>query len=123
MASLLFVASCKEGKEERKMHIQVVNFNLKDMSEKEFRQMCDELAPTFAKLPGLISKVWLADPAINSNGGVYTWRDRSAWENYTKSELFQAVATNPHLANISSRDYTVIEGPTRVTNGLVAAAV
>jgi quinol monooxygenase YgiN len=110
-------------KKEGKMHIQVVNFNLKDMGEKEFRQMCDELAPTFAKIPGLISKVWLADPATNTYGGVYSWRDRGAWEDYTKSDLFQAVATNPHLANITSRDFAVIEGPTRITSGLVAAAV
>jgi heme-degrading monooxygenase HmoA len=110
-------------KEEPTMHIQIVNFNLKDMGDKEFHKMCDELAPAFASLPGLISKVWLADPATNTYGGVYIWRDRGAWEVFTKSELFQAVGAHPNLTNITSRDFGVLEGPTRVTNGLIAAAV
>ena len=105
------------------MHIQVVNFNLKEMSEAEFHKMCDEVAPAFASVPGLISKVWLADPARNTYGGVYTWRDRRDMEAYTRSELFQGVAANPHLANIASKDFAVMEGPTRITHGLVAATV
>jgi heme-degrading monooxygenase HmoA len=105
------------------MHIQVVNFNLKNMGEGEFRKMCDELAPAFANIPGLISKVWLADPATNTYGGVYSWRDRGAWEAFSKSELFQAVGAHPNLTNISSRDFAVLEGPTRVTHGLVPATV
>jgi heme-degrading monooxygenase HmoA len=105
------------------MHIQVVNFNLKNMGEGEFRKMCDELAPNFASIPGLISKVWLADPATNTYGGVYTWQDRSSYEAFTKSELFQAVGKHPNLTNITSRAFGVLEGPTRVTHGLVAVAV
>ena len=102
------------------MHIQVLNFNLKEMSEGEFLKMCDELAPAFASIPGLISKVWLTDTARNTYGGVLTWRDRHAMEAFTKSDLFHAVATNPHLANLNSKDFGVLEGPTRVTHGLVA---
>jgi quinol monooxygenase YgiN len=105
------------------MHIQLVNFNLKDMNQEEFHKLCDEVAPAFAAVPGLISKVWLADPAKNTYGGVYTWRDRESMESYFKSDLFKAVAANPHLANLASKDFTVLEKPTRVTNGLVAAAI
>jgi quinol monooxygenase YgiN len=105
------------------MHIQVVNFNLKGISEGEFRKLCDELAPAFAGMPGLISKVWLADPATNTYGGVYTWRDRSAYEAYTRSDIFHTVGKHPNLTNITSRDFGVLEGPTRVCHGLVAAAV
>jgi heme-degrading monooxygenase HmoA len=105
------------------MHIQVVNFNLKNMSDGEYRKMCDELASTFANMPGLISKVWLADPATNTYGGVYAWQDRSSYETFTRSELFQAVGKHPNLTNITSRAFSVLEGPTRVTRGLVAVAV
>ena len=105
------------------MHIQIVSFNLKDMGEKDFRKMCDDLAPAFANIPGLISKVWLADPASNTYGGVYSWRDRGAWEAFIRSDLFKAVGAHPNLCNITSRDFTIMEGPTRVTNGIVAAAV
>ena len=105
------------------MHIQVVNFNLKGMSEGEYRKMCDELAPAFAGMAGLISKVWLADPATNTYGGVYTWLDRSAYEVYTRSDIFQSIGKHPNLTNITSRDFGVLEAPTRVCHGLVAAAV
>jgi quinol monooxygenase YgiN len=105
------------------MHIQVVNFNLSGMTEAEFRAMSDEIAPMFAAAPGLISKVWLADPANNTYGGVYTWRDRSAYEAYTRSELFAAVAGNPHFANIVSKDFGILDGPTGVTRGLAQTSV
>lgn len=105
------------------MRIQVVNYNLKGMSEGEFIKVCDELAPVFASVPGLVSKVWLADPSTNTYGGVYMWRDRQAMEAFAKSELFQGMATNAHFANLNFRDFAVLEGPTRVTRGLVAATV
>lgn len=101
------------------MHIQIINFHLKGVSEAEFRALCDEVAPTFAEVPGLISKVWLANRTTNTYGGVYTWATREAMEDYAKSELFKAVATNPNLADITSSDFDVLEEPTSVTRGLV----
>ena len=97
------------------MHIQVVNFNLNGMSDAEYRRICDELAPVFAEMPGLVSKVWLADEVANTYGGVYTWADRAAMETYLRSDIFSAVAANPGFANITSRDFAVIEGPSRTT--------
>jgi quinol monooxygenase YgiN len=105
------------------MHVQVVNFQLREMDEAAFRAQCDELAPAFAAIPGLVSKVWLADGASGTYGGVYTWESRAAYEAYTRSELFAAVASNPNFANITSRDFGVLEGPTRVTHGYAAAPV
>ncbi len=105
------------------MHIQIINFNLKDISEEEYRNLCDQLAPTFADLPGLVSKAWLTDPASNTYGGVYVWRDREAMVDFTKTELFNAVATHPNLANITSKDFAVLEEPSRVTRGLVETRV
>ena len=43
------------------MQILIVNFNLDGLSEEDFASSCDELAPAFAAVPGLASKVWLAD--------------------------------------------------------------
>jgi heme-degrading monooxygenase HmoA len=100
------------------MHIQNVRFHLREMSEEQFRALCDEVAPAFAAIPGLISKVWLASPATNTYGGVYTWVSREAFVAFTASELFQAVATNPNFAQVSSQDFGLLEGPTRVTYGL-----
>jgi heme-degrading monooxygenase HmoA len=101
------------------MHIQIINFHLKGVTEADFRALCDEVAPAFAEVPGLISKVWLANRTTNTYGGVYTWATRDAMEEYAKSDLFEAVATNPNLADITSIDFDVLEEPTSVTRGLV----
>ncbi len=100
------------------MHMQVVQFNLRDMGEEKYRQLCDDLAPSFADLPGLISKVWLADPTTNTYGGVYSWSDRHNMEAFSESALYQAVVTHPNLTNLTSRDYAVIEAPTEICRGL-----
>ena len=36
------------------------------MDDEQFRAMSDELAPTFAAVPGLIAKIWLADAGKNT---------------------------------------------------------
>jgi len=97
------------------MHIQIVNFHLAGMSEEEFRAMSDHLAPAFAQVPGLISKTWLADTASNTYGGVYVWDSEASCRDYKASELFNAVKAHPNFAEVSSREFGVLEGPSRIT--------
>ncbi len=104
------------------MHVQIVNFQLSGITEEQYRATCDELAPAFAAVPGLVAKVWLADADANTYGGVYVWTDRTAMEQFQGSELFQAVVSHPNLAGISSRDFGVLEAPTAVTSELGALA-
>ena len=101
------------------MHIQILTFHLEDLSEAGWRAHADEFAPVFAEVPGLISKVWLANSTTNTYGAIYTWASREAMDEYAKSDLFKAVSTNPHLAGITSIDFNVLEDPTGVTRGLV----
>ena len=103
------------------MHIQIINFHLKGLSDGEFRAKCDEIAPLYGELPGLISKVWLANPGTNTYGGVYTWQSRAAMEAFAESELFRAVALNPAFSDITSDHFDVLEDPTEVTHGLLPA--
>ncbi len=105
------------------MYIQIVNFNLKDVSQEDFAKLCEETASDFAALPGLLSKVYLADSESNTYGGVYTWQDRQAMEDFAKTSLFEFVATHPNLENITSRSFGILEEPTRVTRGLAEVAV
>lgn len=101
------------------MHIQIVTLNLKDLSDSDYRQACDGLAPVISEVPGLISKVWLADEATNTYGGVYTWVDRTAMAAFGSSDLFKAIAANPNFENITSRDFSVLAGPTGVTQARI----
>lgn len=39
-------------------------------------------------------------------------------QEYLQSPLFQAVASHPNLANITSRDFGILEQPTRTTRGI-----
>jgi len=100
------------------MHIQIINFNLEGINRAEYEGVCNELAEAFAALPGLVSKHWLADEKNNTYGGVYIWETKEAYEAYLNSELFAGVGSNPALVNMVSKDFGVIESPTRVTRGL-----
>jgi hypothetical protein len=104
------------------MNILIVTFRLQGMPAAEYSRACEELAPHFAAVPGLISKVWLADPVTNTYGGVYTFRNREALDAYLASELFRSLAGMPGLGEVTVQDFGVLEGPTRVTRGAVKAA-
>lgn len=101
------------------MHVQIINFHLKDVTEADYVALCDELAHAFAAVPGLVRKVWLANSGTGTYGGVYIWQDRQAMEDYAGSELAASVAGHPNLANITSLDFGVLEGPTKTTSGWI----
>ncbi len=103
------------------MHVQIVRFQLKDMSVKEYADITDELAPEFSKVPGLESKIWIADEPTGTYGGAYCWNNRDAMEAFTKTELFESVINHPNLTNITSNDFSVMDSPTKVTRGELLA--
>ena len=99
------------------MHIQIINFSLEGIGHEEYIEIANSVAPTFAALPGLVSKVWLADEENNTYGGVYTWEIRADMENYNSSDLFtKAVTNNPNFANLSLKDFGIIEEPGQITS-------
>jgi hypothetical protein len=59
---------------------------------------------------------WLARCGF---GGVYLWENHEAMKQFTQTDLFKAVATHPNLTDVVSRDFDVLEAPTRVTRGLI----
>jgi hypothetical protein len=103
------------------MHVLIINFNLNGIDEQQYAAISDQVAPAFAAVPGLISKVWLKDSARGVYGGVYFFEDRAAFERARASELFKGVATNPYLTNVTAHDFEILEAPTRVTHGLLAS--
>ncbi len=105
------------------MHIQIINFGLKDISEEQYSGQVESVAPAFADLPGLVSKTWLANEETNTYGGVYVWRNREAMEAYKETEIYKGMQADPHLKDFTVKDFAVLEGPTRATRGLEEAAV
>ena len=103
------------------MEILVINFSLEGITEAEYRERCDEIAPAFAAVPGLVSKVWLADRANAVYGGVYTFESGAALDAYLGSELLAQVAANPALVDVTVRRFEVLAEPTAITRGLAPA--
>jgi hypothetical protein len=104
------------------MELLIVTFELQGMTEAEYYRLCDEVAPAFADVPGLVSKVWLADVSTNTFGGVYAFADAEARDGFLGSDLFGQVGATAGLANFVVRPFGVLAGPTRVTRGAAAVA-
>ena len=96
------------------MHIQVVNFNLEGITHDDYMKIADNMAPVFAGVKGLKSKVWLSDLENNTYGGVYTWESKQDYDNYVESDLFKGVGSNPNFVNISSKDFGILDDPSKV---------
>jgi hypothetical protein len=102
------------------VHIQIVEYGLRDISDADYRSACDGLARVLARVPGLVSMAWLANERTNTYGGVYTWLDRSAMEAYLRSDIFTAVAADPDLVNITSRDFDLLGEASLITHGIAS---
>jgi heme-degrading monooxygenase HmoA len=100
------------------MYVQIVQFGLKGMTDAEFGKLCEEVAPTVAAFPGLISKVFLADPATDTYGGVYVWQNAQDMEAYAKSDFFTAIANHPSFTGFRSQTYGALEAPSIITRGV-----
>tara|TARA_B100000676_G_C17258419_1_gene426928 strand:- start:54 stop:356 length:303 start_codon:yes stop_codon:yes gene_type:complete len=98
------------------MVIQVVNFNLEGIGHQDYLAATVDVAPAFNDVKGLKSKVWLSDEANNVYGGVYTWENRQAMEDYLNSEFYdQVLGSNPSFVNITYKAYDVLEEQTKIT--------
>lgn len=99
------------------MYVQVVNFELDGINEVQYRQLCDELAPAFKSMDGLLSKFWLADASAGVYGGVYVWRDQQACSTYQHSKIWSDIGAHPNLVKIRSQEFELLEAPTSLTSG------
>ncbi len=96
-------------------YIQVVTFQLADLDPDEYRVHCETAAPAFTAIRGLRAKAWLENSSVNSYGGVYAWESREAMEAYVSGPLFGALRADPRLANVTTRDFGLLERPTEIT--------
>jgi len=97
-------------------YIQVINFNLEGITHNDFMGIGNDVAPNFAALPGLTSKIWLSDEESNTYGGVYYWESKESCEAYRNGELYAgALTNNPNFANLSDIGFQVLDGPSKIT--------
>lgn len=99
------------------MPMQVITFTLNGIDDAAYRAHAEQNAPLFAALPGLRAKIWIANRQTNTYGGIYTWDDVAAMRAYQDGKIFQALQANPHMTDVTVRDFSVLAGPTKVTRG------
>jgi hypothetical protein len=105
------------------MQAQLITYQLGDITEAQYlRQMVEPDAPVIANVPGLISKVWLADAEKNTFGGFYLWENKTAMEAFMHSDLVKAVVSRPFVKNVSSVDFEVNQKASLITRGLTRAS-
>ena len=102
------------------MHAQIINYELNGVTEADYLASSPEDARAIADVPGLVSKVWLADRATNTYGGFYLWQDRAAMAAFMASGMVAAIMARPHLSGITSRDFAVPDALSRTTRGVPA---
>lgn len=105
------------------MHVQIVTYRLQGLSAAAYGRLCRDLAPALAEVPGLLTKVWVADVITNTYGGVYLWRTHQAMEAFVTSGLFRAEVGHHGLADVTISDFSTLTGPTRITGGLINAGL
>ncbi len=94
------------------MYVQVVTYGL-EMSESEYLNIANELAPRFSAIAGLQAKVWLEDVDQSRYGAVYLWEDRDSMERFLRSDLFEG--TNPDFVDVQSEGFGILENLTTQT--------
>ena len=95
------------------MYVQVVTYGLGEMSEGEYLDVANEIAPRFSRTPGLQAKIWLEDPEVGRYGALYFWDDRESMERFMHSDLFEE--TNPDFVEVESEGFGVLENLTAQT--------
>ncbi|MFL5863078.1 MAG: YdhR family protein [Solirubrobacteraceae bacterium] len=96
-------------------HIQLVTFQLAGLEPEAYRAHCEAVAPKFTQIPGLRAKAWLANRSTNTYGGVYAWESPEAMQTYVNGPIFGALLANAGIAQVTTRDFGVLERPTEIT--------
>lgn len=98
-----------------------INFRLK-VPRAEFEQIASSLAGDFAKVPGLLWKIWLMNEEEDLAGGIYLFDDEPSLQAYLDGPLAGAVASHPALADLTAKPFEVLEEVTAITRGPLQTA-
>ena len=104
------------------MHVLIVTFELAGITDLEYRQHVELVAPMFTQVPGLVAGYGSADAATNTYGGVYLFADASSRQDYLGSEIINSMKTNPHFTNLTTREFGTMGEATAITGGPLAAS-
>ena len=97
------------------MIIRIITFRLDGIDEDQYQDHAVRVADTFNRWTGLRAKLWLADRASGVYGGVYLFDTQGAADQSRSTAGFQAMLGNPAFADLSVREFDVLDQPTAIT--------
>ena len=103
------------------MHVRIVTFQLDGITADDYAAHCEEIAARFNEWPGLLSKVWLADPDSNTFGGVYLFDSVEAADHSRSSAQYGAMVDSPDFRSLEVVEFGVLDAPTAVTSAHAVA--
>jgi hypothetical protein len=104
------------------MYARIITFRLDGLTAAEYREHVTLVAPSFTTWPGLIAKVWIADDATGTYGGIYLFVDRASADLSRDTDLYRSIAANPAFTDISVQEFDVLDEVTAITASVFAVS-
>ena len=105
------------------MYARIVTFRLDGLAPADYEKHAAALAPAFTEAPGLLAKVWIADDNAGTYGRIYLFADRASADRSRDTDLYRSMADSPVFADLSVREFDVLDEPTAITASAFAAAL
>ena len=105
------------------MYVRIVTFTLDGPSHGDYEANALAIAEAFNGWPGLEAKVWLADESARRYGGVYVFASAADAEASRTAPELVALHALPVYTDLRVDEFDVLDGPTAVTGGPLAALV
>jgi hypothetical protein len=103
------------------MYARIVTFRLDGLTPAEYEDHAVTLAPAFTEWPGFLAKVWIADDDAGYYGGIYLFADRASADRSRDTDLYRSMTDNPAFADLSIREFDVLDEPSAITAAVFAA--
>jgi Putative mono-oxygenase ydhR len=104
------------------MQALFITYRVGQVTPAEHAELCAQLAPAFAAVPGLVSLTWLTDDTTRRRAGFYVFADRPSFDAFVASELYEALCSH-HAVDLNADEYSVDEVPTAITGGVTAPSL
>jgi hypothetical protein len=89
------------------MHALLVCYGLRGATVAEHAELCAQLAPALAAVPGLESLGWLSNESAGRYGGFYVFEHKPAFDAFVASELYDAVHTQRAIDGLAASDFSI----------------
>jgi hypothetical protein len=92
------------------MHALVVTYGLHAATPVEHAELCEQLAPAVAAVPGLEEALWLENTATGRYGGFYLFDRKGSFDRFAASELFETLRSLPAIRDLTTSEFGVTGG-------------